>query len=391
MCYARTLRMSVLLGGLSLVATGWGDEPSLQVVPKPATDTTNSHYVGNRAPLKPTPLIKLPVGAIRPEGWLRRQLQLQAEGFHGHLGEISPYLIKKNNAWLDPTGSGDHGWEEPPYWLKGYCNLGYVMRDEAIQRESQIWIEAALKSQKPDGWFGPDRGRTGEATDLKGRDDLWPNMIMLFALQDYHEFTGDVRVIDLMTRYFRYLEQRPADQLLLGYWPKMRGGDLLMSVYWLYNRTGESWLLGLADKVQQSTADWTRDVIDWHNVNMSQGFGRPTSYYMQSGAGTLAGVVSQLRQDPADVRPGAGRDVRRRRELPSRLHRSAPGRGIVRHGRDDVVHRNAHLDHRRSAVGRSLRRRRIQLVSRGADRRLEGTAIPDRAEHGALRQDGQEP
>ncbi len=107
---------------------------------------------------------------------------------------------------------------------------------------------------------------------------------MLFALQDYHEFTGDPRVIDLMTRYFGYLNQRPADQLLLGYWPKMRGGDLLMSVYWLYNRTGEPWLLELADKVQQSTADWTHDVINWHNVNMSQGFGRPTSYYLQSGA-----------------------------------------------------------------------------------------------------------
>ena len=268
------LHLSLLLSGsLILCARGWA-ESSVRVLPKPATDSKNDFYVGNRPPLQAAPLIKLPVGSIRPEGWLRKQLQLQAEGFHGHLGEISRFLVKENNAWLDPSGSGDHGWEELPYWLKGFCNLGFVLRDEAVLRESQIWIEAALKSQKPDGWFGPDQDRSGAATGLKGRDDLWPNMIMLFCLQDYHEFTGDPRVIELMTRYFRYLNQRQADQLLHGYWPRMRGGDLLMSVYWLYNRTGEPWLLDLAHKVHQSTADWTSDVINWHNVNMSQGFGR---------------------------------------------------------------------------------------------------------------------
>ncbi len=134
-----TLGLSVLLANLSLACPGFAADESVQVVQKPDTNSTNRFYVGNRPPLKPAPLIKLPVGAIRPEGWLRRQLQLQAEGFHGHLEEISPYLVKKNNAWLDPSGTGDHGWEELPYWLKGYCNLGFVMRDEAVQlRESDL-------------------------------------------------------------------------------------------------------------------------------------------------------------------------------------------------------------------------------------------------------------
>ena len=62
----------------------------------------------------------------------------------------------------------------------------------------------------------------------------------------------------------------------------MRGGDLLFSIYWLYNRTGEPWLLELAHKVHQQTADWTSDVIDWHNVNMSQAFDQPTTYWLQS-------------------------------------------------------------------------------------------------------------
>ena len=40
---------------------------------------------------------------------------------------------------------------------------------------------------------------------------------------------------------------READ-FMVGYWPKMRAGDNLESVYWLYNRTGEAWLLELAEQ-----------------------------------------------------------------------------------------------------------------------------------------------
>ncbi|MFH1716882.1 MAG: beta-L-arabinofuranosidase domain-containing protein, partial [Planctomycetota bacterium] len=210
------------------------------------------------------------------------QLELQRDGFHGHLTEISQFLKKEGNAWLSPAGEGDHGWEEPPYWLKGFGNCGYILRDPRMIKESKIWIEAALASQKADGWFGPDKGRKGAATRLEGREDLWPNMIMLFCLQDYYEFTGDERVIQLMTRYMKYLETVPEDRFLVGYWPKMRGGDLLHSVYWLYNRTGDEFLLELARKVHRNTAEWEKDVINWHNVNMSQGFGEAATFYMQS-------------------------------------------------------------------------------------------------------------
>ncbi|MBN2591967.1 MAG: glycoside hydrolase family 127 protein [Sedimentisphaerales bacterium] len=267
---------------VSFDGVAFSGDTNIRVVDKPDAKVGNDFYVGNRAPLIPSPLIKLPVGAIEPEGWVRRQLELQRDGFHGHLTEISQFLKKEGNAWLSPAGEGDHGWEEPPYWLKGFSNCGYILGDERMIAETKIWIEAALASQKEDGWFGPDKGRKGAATRLEGRSDLWPNMIMLFCLQDYYEFTGDKRVINLMTNYMKYLMTVPEDQFLVGYWPKMRGGDLLYSVYWLYNRTGDKFLPELAQKVHRHTAEWEKDVINWHNVNMSQGFGEPATFYMQS-------------------------------------------------------------------------------------------------------------
>jgi hypothetical protein len=251
-------------------------------VGSPPIDRRSELYVTNREPLAAAPLVRLPIGSIQPTGWLRRQLELQAAGFHGHLTEISPFLRKERNAWLDREGKGDHGWEEPPYWLKGYLNLAYVLRDETMINQAQQWIEGALASQKPDGWFGPDAERRGVATDLVGRDDLWPNMIMLFCLQDYYDYSNDKRVIELMDRYFKYLQNVPEDRFLIGYWPKHRGGDLLLSVYWLYNRTGDAKLLELAARVHRRTAAWSTGLVDWHNVNIAQGFREPATYAMQS-------------------------------------------------------------------------------------------------------------
>lgn len=249
-----------------------------------SSDTTqrNVNYTGNRIPLVSTPFIKLPVGSIEAGGWLRKQMELMADGYFGHLGEISGFLIKENNSWLSPEGIGDHGWEELPYWLKGYSNLAYLLDREDMIEETKIWIEAVFNSQKEDGWFGPDEDRTGAATRLKGRSDLWPNMIMLFILQDYYSWSQDERVIKLMTNYFDYLKTVPEDQFLLGYWPANRGGDLLYSVYWLYNRTGDEGLLDLAEKVHRKSVNWTDGIPNWHNVNMSQSFGEPATYYMQS-------------------------------------------------------------------------------------------------------------
>ena len=270
-------RHAIWLWGWAVLA-GTCAPAQVTVVHRPDTSRKNDFYVSNRQPLAPNPLVRLPIRAIEPRGWLRKQLELEAQGFTGHLGEISDFLQKENNAWLDPRG-GQHGWEEVPYWLKGYVNLAYVLRDEAMIREARVWIEAAINSRQPDGWFGPESNRTR----LKGNADLWPNMIMLYCLQDYYDLANDARVIELMRAYFRYLTTIPEEKFLPDYWDTMRAGDLLLSVYWLYNRVGEPWLLELGHKIHRRTAAWEKGVVNWHNVNFAQAFRQPASYWMQSG------------------------------------------------------------------------------------------------------------
>ena len=239
---------------------------------------SNTNYKSNLAPLKKISFIKLPLGSIKPNGWILKLLELQKDGLCGHLGEISAWLDKNNNAWL--TNGGEHGWEEVPYWLRGFSDMAFIFDDPKMKKEAMIWIEAILKSQKESGWFGPE---------VKSKDtkqlDYWPNMLVIFTLQDYYEFSNDKRVLDFMEKYFKFELSVPKNEFLSSYWEKSRGGDNLYSIYWLYNITGKRWLLELAEKVHDCTANWMQvsTLPNWHNVNIAQCFREPATWFMQSG------------------------------------------------------------------------------------------------------------
>jgi len=242
----------------------------------------NTHYAANREPLLPNPLIKLPLTSVRPQGWLRHQLELMSRGFSGRLTEISQFCKYEGNEWT--SGQGKFGWEEVPYWLRGYIDLGYLLEDPEIIRETNRWVNAVLATQQPSGYFGSRSNL--ESTRTRGvrarMVDLWPNMVMLFALRSLHEATGDPRIVPFMTRYFRWQTTVPFEDFLPASVQKVRGGDNLDSIYWLYNRTGERWLLDLARINHERTADWFGGVASWHNVNFAEGFREPAQFYQQT-------------------------------------------------------------------------------------------------------------
>lgn len=269
---------SILCGALLLLAGACSPEMPVEIrqTDRIPTAERNVNYASNREPLMPQQFIKLPAGSIKLGGWLLTQLQLQKDGLNGHLGEISAWLQKEDNAWL--KSGGKWGWEEVLYWLRGYAGLSYLFEDKNMLDEAKIWIEAILNSQREDGNLGP-------YTEVNGSQDFWPNMIVLWILQSYYEYTGDKRVVDFMTRYFHFQLTVPDEHFLKSYWENSRGGDNLWSVVWLYNRTGDRKLLELAEKIHRNTANWCKatELPNWHNVNVAQGCREPATYYLFAG------------------------------------------------------------------------------------------------------------
>ncbi len=222
---------------------------------------TPTNYLQNRPPLIAKPYLELPLGSIKPEGWLLEQLKRMKSGLTGHLDEAYEEVVGSRNGWFG--GDGD-GWERGPYWLDGLVPLAYILDDPELKAKAQPWIEWSLDNQAEDGYFGPvpfekePEPETG--LQKTRRRDWWPKMVMLKVLQQYYCATGDNRVINLMTEYFRYqlahLPETPLDNW--SFWANRRGGDNLMMVYWLYNITGDKFLLDLAELIHEQTFPWTQ-------------------------------------------------------------------------------------------------------------------------------------
>jgi DUF1680 family protein len=224
-------------------------------------EPVNVNYINNRSPLIPKPFITLPLGSIHARGWLLGQLIRQKNGLTGHLDESYGKVVGPRNGWLG--GDGD-GWERGPYWIDGLVPLAYILNDKELIAKAKPWIEWSLNNQREDGYFGPVPFKTaplpeaGLQKDM--REDWWPKMVMLKVLMQYYEATGDHRVINLMTKYFHYqLEKLPLAPLdNWSFWANCRGGDNLMVVYWLYNITGDQFLLELAELIHRQTFPYTR-------------------------------------------------------------------------------------------------------------------------------------
>lgn len=247
-------------------------------------------YISNRAPLLESRYMELPLGAIKPEGWLKLQMLSQVTGLTGHLDEVYPNVVGARNAWLG--GDGD-AWERGPYWIDGLLPLAYILDDDDLKAKAQVWVEAILGSQKEDGYFGPDTDRDPEpGLQRNNSHDWWPKMVALKILKQYYMATRDSRVIPFLDRYFRYqLKMLPQYHLdNWTFWGAQRGGDNLEVVLWLYNLTGEKYLLELGELIHSQSTRWSEYFLDGeilrtpntlHCVNLGQGFKEPVIYYQQ--------------------------------------------------------------------------------------------------------------
>jgi hypothetical protein len=225
--------------------------------------------------LQPTSFLRLPPGAVRPQGWLATQLDHQLNGLNGRYQEFSHFLRFNETGWARPDLSGG---EEVSYWLRGYGDLGYVTGNARVLSDTERWINAVIATQASDGYFGPSTHRTS----LNGHADLWPHMPMLHALRSWAEYHGDTRVDGVLTRYFQFVSRQP-DTVFSEGWGATRWGDTIDVAHWLYGRTGDASLLDLIRRIHLRSANWVDNIASLHNVNFAQGFREPAQFWLVSG------------------------------------------------------------------------------------------------------------
>ena len=264
---------------------------------------SSKETVKNLKPLVPNAFYPLPLGSVLPQGWLQRQLQIQADGLSGHLDETWDDVGPKSG-WLGGPGES---WERGPYYLDGLLPLAYLLNDAALKKKAQRYIDWTLSSQDASGMFGP-----------KSNNDWWPRIVMLKALAQYEEVTRDTRVVPFMHRYFLHqLSELPARPLKD--WGKFRWQDQVLTVIWAYNRTGDTQLLALAKILHGQGYDWVgefsvfpyREKVTAERIQLSEGGGLKdlalATHGVNNGQAIKAGPVWSVFSGSQRDREGASR------------------------------------------------------------------------------------
>ncbi len=191
--------------------------------------------------LHPHRFTPLPLGSIRPLGWLERQLRIQADGLSGHLDEFWPDV--KDSAWF---GGSAEGWERAPYWLDGVIPLAWLLDDPRLKYRVRYYMNHILDHQAPDGWLGPG--------DPAGYD-LWAVLLISKVLVQYHQATGEERALEALRASLRNLDCQ-IDRHPLSNWGSFRWFEGLVAIYYLYEQQPEDWLPALAVKLHAQGFHW---------------------------------------------------------------------------------------------------------------------------------------
>lgn len=190
---------------------------------------------------------KIPAAAIKPLGWYKDILNLQAEGLTGAAGDIFPDL-SASSAWL---GGAGEAWERGPYYFDGLAPLSFLLENDTLSKKRDWWLEAIISSQREDGNFGPVRN-----------PDWWPRMVVLKTLARYNESKKDERIIPFMVKYLRFQYQN-IDIYPPHFWAKARALEAYEAIEYVYRQTNEPFLIDLATKLSAYMYDWVEVLSDY--------------------------------------------------------------------------------------------------------------------------------
>jgi len=133
------------------------------------------------SPLTPLAWAPLPHGTVAPEGWLYRQLRIQADGLSGNFASFWEPVT--NNQWTGGTSTQEDWVEIFPYVFAGYVPQAILLRDPEELSQVQTWVDAIIARQSPEGWLGPPLAERGDAGMRYWPQ--WPIVLSFLAWREY--------------------------------------------------------------------------------------------------------------------------------------------------------------------------------------------------------------
>lgn len=190
---------------------------------------------------------------LKPKGWLKRQLEIQANGLSGNLDKV--WRDVKDSKWI---GGEAEGWERVPYWLDGFIPLAYLLENEDMIARARKYIEAIMQAQRPDGWICPC------SEEEIPSYDTWAVQLITKVLTVYYECSGDERVPQVIYKTLRnYYDLLSSGTIKLFDWGKHRWYECFIAIRFLKERYQEEWIDDLGRILKEQGFDYGEAVETW--------------------------------------------------------------------------------------------------------------------------------
>ncbi len=213
---------------------------------------------------------KLPISSFSPKGWLKKELILQSNAPAGRLdvkeefGERYPIIC--DNQWL---GGKNEMCNEPnstyqdafPMWFQGFVALALIIDDESLKQRLDKMIETLISSQCEDGWVGP----VNTWTQNDNEREPFGVFATIMLLTTFTQLTGtkyEDRAVEYVYRAWKKLYEW-TDKHSPITWTQMTWSRSLISIYWLYERRPEDWMMELALRLRCQCFDFKTYYADF--------------------------------------------------------------------------------------------------------------------------------
>jgi len=198
---------------------------------------------------------------IKPRGWLRSQLRVQADGLAGNLDKV--WRDVRDSAWIG--GSAD-GWERVPYWLDGFIPLAYLLEDEDMIARARRYVESIISYQQEDGWICPCKDED------RATYDTWAILLISKTLTVYYDSTGDERIPGVIYRTMKnYYDLLKSEKIKLFDWGKYRWFEGFAAIGLLHKLYFDEWIVDLARILREQGARYDTFTDGWkHPLNLWQ-------------------------------------------------------------------------------------------------------------------------
>ncbi len=174
---------------------------------------------------------------IRPDGWLRKYLEIQRDGLTGHPEATGfPFDAEWWGVAESQAGSGKPGYphnfwgpyEQTAYWIDGAIRCGYLIQDDELVKKAGQTIDYVMAHPDEDGYLGPQLMKHGEEFSR------WPFAVFFRAWMARYSVTSEEAILKTLSNHYlsgtrAHIHEREVCNI--------------ETMFWLYEKTGNQKLL----------------------------------------------------------------------------------------------------------------------------------------------------